>query len=193
MARLHAGLRRDILLVIDAAYAEYIGRNDYTSGAELVEAHGNVVMTRTFSKIFAMGGLRLGWSYCPPAVADVLNRVRGPFNVSTAAQVAGVAALQDIANVDRAKTHNDTWLAWATNELRAMGLTVGDSVGNFVLIRFPQASDQNAAAAEAFLKSRGIILRAMAGYGLGDSLRMTIGTEEEMKIVANTLREFVAR
>lgn len=193
MARLHAGLRDDILLVIDAAYAEYISQNDYTNGAKLVEAHGNVVMTRTFSKIFAMGGLRLGWSYCPSAVADVLNRVRGPFNVSTAAQAAGAAALRDVGTIGRAKAHNDTWLAWITMKLRAMGLTVGDSVGNFVLIRFPQATAHNATAADAFLKSRGIILRAMAGYGLSDSLRMTIGTEEEMQIVNNALREFMAR
>ena len=193
VARLHAGLRKDILLVIDAAYAEYIGRNDYSAGAELVAAHANVVMTRTFSKIYAMGGLRLGWCYAPAGVADVLNRVRGPFNVSAAAQVAGVAALEDVASLDAAKAHNDKWLSWITAELRDMGLTVGDSAGNFVLIRFPRTSDRDASAADAFLKARGIILRAMGGYGLADSLRMTIGTEEEMRLVAATLKEFMAR
>ena len=109
VARLHAGLPAGALLVIDAAYAEYVTRNDYDAGAEFVEANGNVVMTRTFSKIYGLAGLRLGWAYCPPAVADVLNRLRNPFNVSHVAQAAGVAALEDIAHVDAA-----TPAAWAT-------------------------------------------------------------------------------
>lgn len=193
LARLHAGLPDGVLLVIDAAYAEYIGRNDYATGADMVEAHDNVVMTRTFSKIFALGGLRLGWGYFPPAIADVMNRVRGPFNVAAPAQAAGIAAMEDVAAMDRARQHNDTWLPWITGQLRDAGLTVGDSAGNFVLVRFPQATDRDAAAADAFLKQRGIILRAMGGYGLGDSLRLSIGTEEEMRLTANALREFMAR
>ena len=133
------GCRRPSLLAIDAAYAEFVTRNDYEPGIELVEAAQNVVMLRTFSKIYALGGLRLGWAYCPAPIADVLNRVRSPFNVNAAAQAAGVAALADVAAVDRAREHNDIWLPWFTRELRALGLTVNPSVGNFVIVRFPDA------------------------------------------------------
>jgi histidinol-phosphate aminotransferase len=191
LRRLRAGLRPDILLVIDAAYAEYIGRNDYTPGAELVEAHDNVVMTRTFSKIFGLGGLRLGWAYCPPDVADVLNRIRMPFNVSSAAQAAGIAALEDFAFVEKVRANNDQWHPWTAEKLRGLGIDVPDCVGNFLLLRFPRAAD--AAAADAFLKSRGLILRQMGGYGLPDSLRLTIGTGEEMKLVVEAFGDFMRR
>ena len=109
MARLHAGLPSNVVLVIDAAYAEYMNSNDYSAGQELVDRHPNVVMTRTFSKIFALGSLRLGWAYCPAGIADVLNRVRGPFNVSAAAQAAGVAAVEDAEFLERSRTHNEQW------------------------------------------------------------------------------------
>jgi len=193
LRRLRAGMRPDILLVIDAAYAEYVGRNDYTAGEDLVEEFDNVVMTRTFSKMFGLGGLRIGWAYCPAAIADVLNRIRMPFNVSSAAQAAGVAALEDVAFLERVRANNDRLLPWTTERLRALGIDARPSVCNFVLLRFPQATDSDAAAADHFLKSRGIILRAMGGYGLADSLRLTIGTEEEMHMVVDALAEFVRR
>ena len=110
--------------------------SDYDSGAELVSQFGNVVMTRTFSKAYGLAGLRVGWAYCPAAVADVLNRVRGPFNVSVAAQRAAAAALPDRAHLERAIAHNAHWRAWLTHELRALGLNVDDSAGNFVLVPF---------------------------------------------------------
>lgn len=188
--RLHAGLPEDVLLVIDAAYAEYVARNDYEPGIELVESAPNVVMARTFSKIFALGGLRLGWVYCSAAVADVLNRVRNPFNVNAAAQAAGMAALADVAAVDRAREHNDIWRAWLARELAALGLTVVPSVANFLLVRFAGAP-KDADAAFAFLRSRAIITRKVAGYGLADSLRITIGTEAEMRAVAAALADFL--
>ncbi len=190
--RLHAGLPRRILLVLDAAYAEFVARNDYEPGIALVDAAPNVVMLRTFSKIYALGGLRLGWAYCPPAVADVLNRVRGAFNVNAAAQAAGVAALADVAFVDRARTHNDIWLHWFSAELRNLGLTVNPSVGNFVIVRFPDAPERNADAAYAYLQGRGILTRKMRGYGLPEWLRITIGTEEEMRLVVAAIAEFLS-
>ena len=192
VARLHAGLPRNVLLVIDAAYAEYVTRNDYSPGAELVEANGNVVMTRTFSKIYGLAGLRLGWAYCPPAVADALNRLRNPFNVTALAQAAGVAALEDMAHVDAARTSNDIWLPWIAAELGKLGLKVAPSVGNFVLVRFPETSAKNADAANAFLVSRGIIPRKMGAYNLAHSLRITVGREDEMRAVAAALAEFMA-
>ena len=143
--------------------------------------------------MFGLGGLRLGWAYCPAAIADVLNRIRMPFNVSSAAQAAGVAALEDFDFLQRVRDNNDRLLPWTTERLRAIGIDVRPSVCNFVLLRFPQATDGDAAAADHFLKSRGIILRAMGGYGLADSLRLTIGTPEEMQIVVDALGEFMRR
>ena len=191
IARLRAGLPESVLLVIDAAYAEYVGRDDYTPGSELVDGGDNVVMTRTFSKIYALGAVRLGWAYCPPSVADALGRTRNPFNVSAPAQAAGLAALADVDFTDRSRRHNDTWLAWLSKRLRDLGLEVPPSIGNFVLVRFPGQPGRDAEAADAFLKRRGIITRHMAGYGLADSLRITIGLEDEMRAVADSLSEFL--
>lgn len=190
VARLRRDLRDDVLLVIDAAYAEYVSRNDYDAGTGLVDAGDNVVMTRTFSKIYGLAALRLGWAYCPESVADVLNRLRGPFNVGAPAQAAGVAALEDAAHTEAARAHNARWLAWFTEQAETLGLTVAPSVGNFVLVRFPTEAGRDADAAHAFLNSRGIIPRKMGGYGLGDSLRITIGLEDEMKAVIAALTEF---
>ena len=189
--RLHAGLRADILLVIDAAYAEYVSRNDYEAGIELVANNANVVMTRTFSKVHGLAGLRVGWAYCPAEVVDVLTRIRGPFNVSTPAQLAATAALGDKAHMERSVAHNAQWRAWLTEKIRALGLRVDDSVGNFVLIHF--ASPQQAAAADAFLSARGLILRGVNAYGLPHCLRLTVGTEDANRKVADALADFVAR
>jgi histidinol-phosphate aminotransferase len=191
MKRLRDGLPPHVLLVIDAAYAEYVVRNDYSAGAELVDQYDNVVMMRTFSKIFAMGGMRLGWAYCPAPVADVLNRMRGPFNVSAPAQAAGVAALQVLAFTDASRAHNDIWLPWFSNELTKLGLKPLPSVGNFVLVEFPANSGKDATAANAHLNARGIIPRAVANYGLPNHIRFTIGTEAEMREVVAALAEFM--
>jgi histidinol-phosphate aminotransferase len=190
LRRLHAGLPPSVLLVIDAAYSEFVQRNDYEPGVELVDAAENVVMARTFSKIYALGGLRLGWIYCSPSVADVVNRVRNPFNVSSAAQAAGIAALDDVAALDRAREHNDLWRPWLERELKSMGLELSNGVANFVLARFPPP--RGPGAAFAFLQARGILTRKVAAYGLPEHLRITIGTEEEMRAVASAVKEFLA-
>lgn len=191
LRRLRAALPGDVLLVIDAAYAEFVSRDDYAPGIQLVEEGDNVVMTRTFSKIYALASLRLGWAYCPAAVADVLNRVRGPFNVTGPAQAAGVAALADRTFTDKVRVHNDEWRTWTTEALGALGLDVMPSVGNFVLVRFPGATGRNAEAADGFLKSRGIIVRRMEAYGLADCLRLTIGIEEHMRALTEALGDFM--
>jgi histidinol-phosphate aminotransferase len=192
MARLHAGLPPGVVLAIDAAYAEFVNRNDYEPGIALVNRAENVVMLRTFSKIYALAGLRLGWAYCPPAIADVLNRIRGPFNVTAPALAAGVAAVEDVAALARARAHNDHWLPWLSERLAALGLDLTPSVGNFVLPRFPDEPRHNAATAFAFLQSRGILTRQMGAYGLPQHLRITIGTGEEMESVAVALADFMA-
>jgi histidinol-phosphate aminotransferase len=191
--RLRAGLRDDILLVIDAAYAEFVSKNDYSAGIELVDSTSNTVMCRTFSKIYALGGLRLGWAYCPTEIAGVLNRVRNPFNVGSSALAAGLAALNDDAYMDLCKRHNDYWLPWMLAEIKKLGMTATPSVCNFVLIQFPKDEGRNAAAADAFLRSKGIITRAMGGYGLPDWLRITIGAGDENEAVIQALAEFSAK
>jgi histidinol-phosphate aminotransferase len=189
--RLHAGLRSDILLVLDAAYAEYVRRNDYKSGIEMVANFSNVVMTRTFSKAHGLAGLRVGWAYCPASVADVLNRVRGPFNVSTPGQCAAAAALKDRAHLEAAVAYNDKWLTRLVQNIRALGLRTHDSVGNFVLIEFKNIEEAD--AADALLTSRGLILRGLANYGLPHCLRMTVGSEDANRRVVEALRDFVGR
>jgi histidinol-phosphate aminotransferase len=188
--RLHAGLPKNVLLVIDAAYAEYVSRNDYDSGVELVDQAENVVMTRTFSKIYGLGGLRLGWMYGPAGIVDVMSRLRQPFNVNLAAQVAGVAALQDIAHTDASRTNNDIWLPWLSAELTRLGLQPVPSVGNFLLVGF--GSKERAVAANDWLMNDGLIPRLVAGYGLPEHLRITVGTEAEVKAVQASLARFVA-
>jgi histidinol-phosphate aminotransferase len=182
-----------IILAIDSAYAEYVVRNDYSAGVELVDAGDNVVMTRTFSKIHGLAGARLGWAYCPPSLAAVLNRVRGPFNLSQAAQEAGIAALADSAHEAMARDHNERWRPWLASEIAKTGLIVHPSVANFLLVEFSRHPGKNADAADLFLKSRGILVRKMGAYGLPECLRITIGKEDEVKAVAAALREFVAR
>jgi histidinol-phosphate aminotransferase len=191
--RLHRGLPSHTLLVLDAAYCEYVRRNDYEAGLELVATTDNTVMTRTFSKIYGLAALRLGWAYCPAAVADVLNRVRGPFNVTSPAIAAGVAALADRAHVETGVAHNDRWLAWVSAEVEKLGLEVTPSVGNFVLIHFPTEKGRDAAAADESLKARGIILRRVGAYGLPNALRMTIGTESDNHAVVAALSKFMGR
>lgn len=190
LARLHAGLPKSVLLVVDAAYAEFVTRDDYDSGLELAGSQPNVVMTRTFSKIYALGGLRLGWSYAGAEVTDVLNRVRAPFNVNSAVQAAGLAALEDVESVVRARSHNEVWRNWLARELASLGLEVAPSVANFVLARFP-APPKDADAAWDFLRSRGILVRKVGVYHLPDCLRITIGKEDEMRAVAAALAEFL--
>jgi len=191
--RLHRGLPPSTSRVLDAAYCEYVRRNDYEAGLELVATTENTVMTRTFSKIYGLAALRLGWAYCPAGVADVLNRTRGPFNVNAPAIAAGVAALEDKAYLERAVAHNDTWLPWVTAEIGKLGLEVTPSVGNFVLIHFPATKGRDAASADEYLKARGIILRRVAAYGLPNCLRMTIGTEDDNHKVVAALASFLGR
>jgi histidinol-phosphate aminotransferase len=189
--RLHRGLPADVLLVLDAAYAEYVRRNDYEAGIELVATSENVVMCRTFSKIYGLAAVRLGWLYGPAHIVDALNRIRGPFNVNAPAIAAGVAAIKDTAHVERAREHNAKWLPWVSAELERLGLTVTPSVANFVLIHFPETRGRTAKEADAFLTERGLILRQVGAYRLPNALRMTIGSEEANRLVVQALKDFL--
>ena len=194
LRRLHDGLPTEVLLIIDGAYAEFVDREDYEDGAAMVDRADNVVMTRTFSKIYGLGGLRLGWGYMPDAVADVINRVRGPFSVSAAALAAGLAAVEDQTFVTRAREENLANRTWTERELRDLGYELTDSLGNFVLMRVPDAEGaafgSGADACDTHLKANGIIVRRMGGYGLPDRLRVTIGTADEMAAFVEALKTF---
>src|SRR5947199_2391278 len=187
--RLHRGLPPHVLLVLDAAYAEYVRRNDYEAGIELVATCDNVVMCRTFSKIYGLAAIRLGWMYGPAHVVDAVNRIRGPFNVNSPAMAAGMAALEDGAHLEAARAHNEKWLAWLTQEIGKLGLKVTPSVANFLLIHFPHTKGRTAKDADAFLTARGLILRQTTAYKLPNALRMSVGTEEANRLVVAALKD----
>ena len=189
--RLHAGLPPHVLLVLDAAYAEYVRRNDYSAGMELVSAHENVVMTRTFSKIYGLAALRIGWCYASDHVCDAINRIRGPFNMNSPALAAGVAALEDQTHIAAALAHNELWLPRLTQAIEALGLSVTPSVGNFLLVHFPQTEGRTAADADRFLSENGVIVRAVSAYGLPNALRMTIGSDEANLRLIEVLTQFI--
>jgi histidinol-phosphate aminotransferase len=191
--RLHQKLPANVILVLDAAYAEYVQRNDYEAGIELVATSENVVMCRTFSKIHGLAAVRLGWMYGPAHIVDALDRVRNPFNVNTPAMKAGIAAIEDTAHVQTSIAHNTRWLAWLTDEIGKLGFKVTPSVANFVLIHFADGKGRTAADADAFLTKRGLILRRVAGYGLPNALRLTVGTEEANRLVVKALADFLGK
>ncbi|MDP4022454.1 histidinol-phosphate transaminase [Methylobacterium sp. NEAU 140] len=189
--RLHAGLPANVLLVIDGAYAEYVRANDYSAGLELALEAENVVMTRTFSKIHGLAAVRIGWMVAPAHVADAVNRIRGPFNVSGPAIAAGSAAIADEAHMAAAAAHNTAWLPKLTEGARALGLAVTPSVANFLLIHFPDAPGRSAEDADAFLTERGLITRRVTAYGLPNALRVTVAGAEANTAFLAALTDFV--
>jgi len=191
--RLHEALPAHVLLVLDAAYAEYVRRNDYESGIELVATTENTVMCRTFSKIHGLAAMRLGWLYGPAHIVDALNRIRGPFNVNAPAMAAGIASMEDATHQEVSRAHNERWLAWLSTEVGKLGLTVTPSVANFLLIHFPSAKGRTAKEADEFLTARGLILRRLEAYKLPNALRLTVGSEEANRLVVGALTEFMGR
>jgi histidinol-phosphate aminotransferase len=188
LTRLHDRLPGDVLLVIDSAYGEFVKIADYSAGEALVASSSNTIMTRTFSKAYGLAALRLGWCYGPPGVIDVLNRLRGPFNVTSPAQAAGVAALGDVEFLMSVQDHVASWRPWLERELARLELQLVPSVTNFVLVRFPGGAEQ-AESTNAHLARQGILVRDMDAYGLPDCLRITVGTEEEMRALIAAMKE----
>lgn len=189
VARLHAGLPRQVLFVLDQAYAEYLAPEDDDGGLALAARHDNVLVTRTFSKIYGLAGERIGWATGAPGIVDTLNRIRGPFNVTNHGQAAALAALGDQGFVERARDHNTVELARFSDAIGALGnhgLRALPSKGNFVLVLFEGALD--AAAALGGLADAGFAVRHLPGQGLPQALRITVGTREQMDAVAQALR-----
>ena len=192
--RLHGSLRPDIMLVLDAAYAEFIEDADYEDGFALARTHPNVLVTRTFSKIYGLAAERIGWAYGPAPVIAALNKIRAPFNVPTAGHAGAIAALADQDWVAHCREHNRIWRGWLTGEIAALGnagLRAVPSAANFVLVTFPKAGPLTAEATNAHLAADGIIVRWLPGQGLPHGLRISIGTEAETRAVAASLRRFV--
>jgi histidinol-phosphate aminotransferase len=186
IARLAEGLPPQALLVLDGAYAEYV--EGYDGGAALVDQRQNVVMTRTFSKIYGLGGLRIGWGYGPRHVIDVLNRVRGPFNLSTSQLETAEAAVRDQDHVAKCRAENARMRTWLAGALGELGVPSDTSMANFILARF--ASPEEAEACDTFLQAQGLIVRRVAGYKLPHCLRITIGDEASCRQVAHAVAQF---
>jgi histidinol-phosphate aminotransferase len=185
----HAQLPKDVILVLDAAYAEFVDDPDYTAGHDLVEQHKNIVVTRTFSKLYGLGGVRLGWGHASDEIIDILNRVRGPFNVNSMAQAAGVAALNDDAFVQQSIAHNKKMRDWVSAELTALGLNVVPSQGNFVIVDF--GDEDRAEGCRLYLKEQNIFVRQIGGYGLPTYLRISMGLEDEMKLALSVISTYL--
>ncbi|HSZ50553.1 MAG TPA: histidinol-phosphate transaminase [Caulobacteraceae bacterium] len=191
--RLHAGLAPDVMLVLDGAYSEFCSDPAFSDGLELARHAANVVVTHTFSKIHGLAALRVGWAYAPLATAEAVDRLRLPFNTSIPAQVAAIAALGDEEFAARSLAHVEQWRPWLTQQLGGLGLEVVPSSANFVLAGFPTTEGRTAAEAEAFLASRGLLVRGVGGYGLPNHLRFTIGLEEHNRAIIETLGELLGR
>ncbi len=193
MMRLHAALPKDCLLVVDQAYAEYLSPEEDDGMFDLARTEPNVLITRTFSKIFGLAAERIGWAYAPAAVIEAMHRIRAPFNVTHAGQMAAIAAVKDRGFVAASRTHNAKWRHWFAQEMAALsnhGVGVVPSAANFVLLTF--AGAVTAEHAYKALMEHGYIVRWLPGMGLGHALRVTIGSEEEMRGIAAALREIVA-
>jgi len=189
--RLHQGLPGNCILVIDGAYAEFVDDPGYTDGIDLAREVENIVVTRTFSKIHGLAALRVGWGYAPAEMVGAMERIRAPFNVNLPAQFAAVAALGDKAFQARSRDLVLEWRPWLTQQLGGLGLDVLPSQGNFVLAGFPRGTGRSAHEAEAFLASRGLLVRGLGNYGLPDHLRITVGLEDQNRAVVEALADFI--
>ncbi|RZJ06160.1 MAG: histidinol-phosphate transaminase [Brevundimonas sp.] len=189
--RLHAALPADVILVVDEAYAEFVTAPDWETSFPLARDASNIVVTRTFSKIHGLGGLRIGFGYAPLAICEAVDRIRLPFNVSVPGLEAATAALGDAAHQKASRDLVETWRPRLTQAIKGFGFDVFPSAGNFVLVRFPDPK-RTAAAANDYLNTKGIIVRPVGGYGLPDCLRITVGTEDQNRAVIDALSEFAA-
>ena len=189
--RLHAGLPASVMLVIDAAYSEFCTEPGFDDGLPLAREAHNVIVTHTFSKIHGLAALRVGWAYAPLEAADAIDRIRPPFNTSIAAQEAAIAALGDADFVARSLALVEGGRAFLTQQLGGLGLEVTPSGGNYILVRLPTTPGRTAREGEAFLASRGYLVRGVAAYGLPEHLRLTIGLEEHNRALVDLLAEFL--
>ena len=188
--RLHRELPANVILLLDGAYAEFLSDPDYEDGIALARTYENVLVTRTFSKIHGLAALRVGWAYGPEAMISAMDRIRAPFNTSIPGQLACAEALFDDDFQRRSVELVEQWRPWLAQQIGGLGWEVYPSAGNFVLVRFPQEPGRSAAAAEAHLAGRGVLVRAVGNYGLPDFIRITVGTEEQNRALMDALGDF---
>lgn len=186
VARLADGLPAQAILVLDGAYAEFV--EGFDGGLALIETRENVVMTRTFSKIYGLGGLRVGWGYGPRAIIDVLNRIRGPFNLSNTALDVAEVAVRDQDYIAKCRADNARQRVWLAEALAELGVPSDVSMANFVLARFADAAE--AEACDTYLQSQGLLVRRVVGYKLPHCLRITVGDEAACRRVAHAVAQF---
>jgi len=186
---LRHGLPEETILVIDSAYAEYVEESDYSDGINLVNQYNNIVCTRTFSKIYGLAALRIGWMYASSDIIKYMNRIRLPFNTNSIAQIAAIEALKDDDFIKNAKIHNDIWKPWIENKLKEIGLYTVNGVANFVLAKFNNELQAN--LCYQFLEKKGILVRSIKEYNLPEYLRITVGLEEENKIMCAEIKKFL--
>lgn len=187
----HKNIPENVILVLDSAYSEYIDDPSYSSGMDLISNHSNIVMLRTFSKLYGLAGLRIGWAYGPLEIIDVLHRARSPFNVNLPAQTAAEAALSDYEFIERSKKINNSGLINLKEALENLDLIVYPSGGNFFLVEFPDNPKYTASQANDWLKNDGILVRPVGPYGLNNHLRITIGLDDEIDRLVLSLKDFL--
>ncbi|HEX4180390.1 MAG TPA: histidinol-phosphate transaminase [Caulobacteraceae bacterium] len=192
LRRLQAGLPPRVMLVVDAAYAEFATDPAFDDGLELARDAANVIVTHTFSKLHGLASLRIGWAYAPAEAADALDRIRPPFNTSIPAQEAAIAALGDLAFQDHSRDENARWRAWLTQQIGGLGLEVTPSAANFILVHFPTTPGRTAQDAEIYLAGHSYLTRGVASYGLPEHLRITIGLEEHNRAMVDLLARFMS-
>tara|TARA_B100001741_G_scaffold135284_2_gene111477 strand:- start:1843 stop:2922 length:1080 start_codon:yes stop_codon:yes gene_type:complete len=185
-------LPKNILLVYDAAYAEYIDEKSYIDGSELVEKYNNVIMLRTFSKMHGLAALRLGWGYCSEKILNTLMSVRPPFSVNSVAVNCGIIAMQDLDFQKKCLEHNKNNMKWIEKELKNLDLDFQRSSANFILIKFPIDKKNNSKKAEEYLSKNGILVRSMEIYNLPNHIRLSLGTFEENKFFIKVLKKFLS-
>ena len=189
--RLHAGLADNILLIVDAAYEEFAFADNYESATNLVHEFDNDIVTRTFSKVYGMAGLRLGWCYGPAWAVDILTKIGPSFPVNTASYAAGVAAVKDTDHVDRVLAHNRKWIDEMTRQFSSFGLKIYPSQTNFILVEFPEDGNKTSHQANAYLNANGIIPRQFSVDDFNNKLRFTVGDERGMEKTIDVMRRFM--
>jgi histidinol-phosphate aminotransferase len=188
---IHSALPADVLFIVDGAYAEYATQEDYDSSTGLVDEFENIIVTRTFSKIYGLSALRVGWAYCPLAIIDILQRIRSPFNVNNPAMLAAIAAVRDTKYLDNIRKHTAGWQLRMQKELGAIGISVIPSAANFYLLNFNNCEGKSAAEAASFLESDGIIPRPVNANAGDDVLRITVGLDAENEAVISSLTKYM--
>ena len=187
--RLRENLPKKCLLIIDSAYSEYVVKNDYSDTINYAKTRNDIIVTHTFSKIYGLSALRLGWAYCPKNIAITLNKIRPAFNINSYAQLIGKNILDDKDFIKRSIAHNIFWNKWLSDEFKKLGFIVIESVANFILIKLKNSKQANLLADE--LEKKNIFIRKLNSYKLDSYLRISIGLEKDLKALLKNVKKII--